>query len=34
VVGAGGLYWVAGGIVGCFVVAVLDGWVLLIEIQR
>lgn len=29
-----GLYWVAGGVLGSFVVAVLGAWVLLIEINR
>jgi hypothetical protein len=31
---AGGLYWLAGGIILCFVVAVIDGWVLLVEVLR
>jgi hypothetical protein len=30
----GGLYWLVPGIIGCLVVAVLDAWVLLIEILR
>jgi hypothetical protein len=30
----GGLYWLVPGVVFCFVVAVLDAWVLLIEILR
>ena len=30
----GGLYWLAGGIIACFVVAVVDGWVLLVEVLR
>ena len=30
----GGLYWLVPGIVLCLVVAVLDAWVLLIEILR
>lgn len=30
----GGLYWLVPGIIGCLVVAVLDAWVLLIEIVR
>lgn len=30
----GGLYWLVPGVVLCFVVAVLDAWVLLIEILR
>jgi predicted membrane-bound spermidine synthase len=31
---AGGLYWLVGGIIACFVVAVIDGWVLLVEVLR
>jgi hypothetical protein len=30
----GGLYWLVPGIIGCLVVALLDAWVLLIEILR
>jgi hypothetical protein len=30
----GGLYWLVPGVVACLVVAVLDAWVLLIEIVR
>jgi len=30
----GGLFWLVGGTLGSFVVALLDAWVLLIEIQR
>jgi hypothetical protein len=30
----GGLYWLVPGVVFCFVIAVLDAWVLLIEILR
>jgi hypothetical protein len=30
----GGLYWLVPGVVLCLVVAVLDAWVLLIEILR
>ena len=30
----GGLYWLVPGIVLCLVVAVLDAWVLLVEILR
>jgi hypothetical protein len=29
-----GLYWLVGGVVLSFVVAVVDAWVLLVEIQR
>lgn len=32
--GAGGLYWLAGGIILAFVKAVVDAWVLLVEINR
>jgi hypothetical protein len=30
----GGLYWLVPGVVLCLVVAVLDAWVLLVEILR
>lgn len=30
----GGLYWLVGGTVICFLAALMDAWVLLIEIQR
>ena len=30
----GGLYWLVPGVVLCLVIAVLDAWVLLIEILR
>jgi hypothetical protein len=32
--GGGGLYWLVPGVVLCLVVAVLDAWVLLVEILR
>jgi hypothetical protein len=32
--GGGGLYWLVPGVVFCLVVAVLDAWVLLVEILR
>jgi hypothetical protein len=32
--GPGGLYWLVPGVLGCFLVALLDAWVLLVEIQR
>jgi hypothetical protein len=32
--GAGGLYWLAGGIILAFIKAVVDAWVLLVEINR
>jgi hypothetical protein len=32
--GAGGLYWLVVGVVLSFLVAVLDAWVLLVEIHR
>jgi hypothetical protein len=32
--GAEGLYWVVAGVVLSFVVAVIDAWVLLVEIHR
>ena len=30
----GGLYWLLGGILACFVASALNAWVLLVEIQR
>jgi hypothetical protein len=30
----GGLYWLVAGTVLCFLTALMDAWVLLIEIQR
>ena len=32
--GAGGLYWLLPAFIGCFLVAVFDAWVLLVEMHR
>ena len=32
--GEGGLYWLVPGFVGSFVVALVDAWVILVEVHR